>query len=183
MEEKQLEPTITERLNAYRQCLFDLEKFYEQKDALIKRVGTMQSMRMQPDKVTSSNKRRLSEEERFVLMLEKINAKIKEYETGLAEGKKDLDKHIDRLPHFEWRELIRQYYFWRCEWWQITEHFFLTDPTLYVEGAKKGTQESINPNKLRLVFQWRQRALYELEKLYNEPYIPTTQQLKIGVEK
>ena len=176
--------SIKERLSAYRQCLFDLDRFYEQKDVLIKRVGNLQSSRMQTDKVTSGNRKHLSEEERYVLYLEKINKQIAEYETALEDGKKDMNLHIDRLPRFEWREIIRQYYFWRCEWWQVTEHLFISDPHLYVEGAKKGTQESINPNYLRVVFQWRNRALDELEKLYNIPHIPTVRQLTlIGKEE
>lgn len=173
------EPTIKERLIAYRQCLFDLDKFYEQKDAFIKRIGSIRSVNFSADKVTVGNHKRLSDEERYVLYLEKINNKINEYENTLEAGKKDIDKYIDRLPRFEYREIIRQYYFWRCEWWQVAEHLFISDPHLYIEGAKRGTQESINPNFLRQVFNWRNKAFNELEKLYNTPYIPATQQMHI----
>lgn len=171
--------TIAERLSAYRQCLFDLDKLYEQKDALIKRVGQLQSLRLVPDKVQSGNKRRLSEEERYVLYLEKVNKQISEYESALEAGKKEMYGYIDRLPRFEWREMIRQYYFWRCEWWQVAEHLFISDPNLYVPDTKKGTQESINSNFMRVVYQWRHKALSELERIYNTPYIPAPQQLHL----
>ena len=154
-----------DRLMRYKQYVSELNTLYERKHQLEQTMG-LSSYDFSKIKVTT-NKRRLTEEEQFVIRLEKINRKISEIEPIVRAGRLEFESQIERIAHLDWRykEILQSYYVDNVKAKEIVITLF-------------GNSE---PESWKQFYRLQKAALRELQKVSKKPFIEIEQQLVLEV--
>lgn len=138
---------------------------------LINKINSLKSIDYSKDKVINGASIHVSEQERFVLKLEKINKLITEAETVLLPAKKRLIKQIVRIKNPNHRAVLILYF---------VERRKLTDIVEYIFDVQLDYEEKKDTTYLDCVKRWKREAIEKLEELNNKAYVPV-KQLQIGV--
>lgn len=153
------------RLMRYRQYVFQLNTLYQRKHELEQSLG-LKGYSFADTKVTNGNKKQLSEQEQFVIRLERINKKIQEIEPIVKSERIEFEKQIERIAHLDWRykEILQSYYIDGIKSKEIVSTIF-------------GDSDSAWKDFYRL----QKSAIRELQKVSAKPFIEVEQQLVIEV--
>ena len=102
------------------------------------------------------------------MSLQKINAKIADYESWLKPEKEIIKTQIARIKKWHFRKILVLRYIEKWKWLEIIDEFF---------GFEDDFEDEKNLKYKDKIFDWNRRALAELEKVSAMPYIPSTKQL------
>lgn len=170
------EPITTQRLDDFGAIMREYEVLKDQKYKLEKRLG-LSGVDYSKIKVTSGNGQKLSEQERFTIALQRINAKIADYESWLIPEKEKIKTQIARIRYCQnalyYRRLLVLRYIEHWKWAEIIQEFFELE---YDYEAEK------NLKYRDTVMYWNRRALEELAKISAQPYVPAAKQLTIALK-
>ncbi len=161
------EPITIERLDNYAEIVKEYDYLLHQKNNLIKKLG-LKGVDYSKIKVTSGNGAKISEQEHYVMSLQKINAKIADYESWLKPEKEIIKTQIARIKKWHFRKILVLRYIEKWKWLEIIDEFF---------GFEDDFEDEKNLKYKDKIFDWNRRALAELEKVSAMPYIPSTKQL------
>lgn len=161
------DPITIERLDNYAEIVKEYDYLLHQKNNLIKKLG-LKGVDYSKIKVTSGNGAKISEQEHYVMSLQKINAKIADYESWLKPEKEIIKTQIARIKKWHFRKILVLRYIEKWKWSEIIDEFF---------GFEDDFEDEKNLKYKDKIFDWNRRALAELEKVSAMPYIPSTKQL------
>lgn len=172
------EPITRERLDRYLDSCKTLA-YYEQKKRNLERKLGLSGVDYSKIKVTTGNGNKMSEQERHVLILERINKEI----TALrAEVKPEHDiivAQIRRVNSSRSRTIITLKYIERRTTQELVEWFFCEDPLWNPDNNLtefKKTPEYENYRRQYLL--WQQKAIEDLEQVSGAPFAPANQVFK-----
>ena len=161
------EPITIERLDNYAAIAKEYDFLLHQKNNLIKKLG-LKGVDYSKIKVTSGNGVKISEQEHYVMSLQKINAKLHEYEGWLPFEKEIIKTQIARIKKWQFRKILVLRYIEKWKWSEIIQEFFEFEDDFEEEKHFKYWDK---------MMCWNRRARAELEKVSAMPYIPSTKQL------
>ncbi len=161
------EPITIERLDNYAEIVKEYDYLLHQKNNLIKKLG-LKAVDYSKIKVTSGNGAKVSEQEHYVMSLQKVNAKIANYESWLKPEKEIIKTQIARIKKWHFRKILVLRYIEKWKWSEIIDEFF---------GFEDDFEDEKNLKYKDKIFDWNRRALVELEKVSAMPYISNTKQL------
>lgn len=164
------EPITIERLDNYSEIEKEYKFLLRQKENLIKKIGTLSGVDYSKIKVTSGNGAKISEQEHYVMSLQKINAKITDYENWLKPEKEIIKTQIARIKKWHFRKILVLRYIEKWKWSEIIDEFF---------GFEDDFEEEKNLKYKDKIFDWNRRALAELEKVSAKPYVKASKQLTL----
>lgn len=159
------EPITVQRLDDFGAIMREYNVLKQQKFKLEKRLG-LSGIDYSKQKVTSGNSNRLSEEERFVFALNRINNKLKDYETWLLPEKEKIISQISRIKRQEYRKVLVLRYIEKWKWSEIIQECFWFE--VDYEEEKQGKYKD-------KILYWNRQALKELEETSKKPYIEVKQ--------
>lgn len=161
------EPITIERLDNYAEIVKEYDYLLHQKNNLIKKLG-LKGVDYSKIKVTSGNGAKISEQEHYVMSLQKINAKIADYESWLKPEKEIIKSQIARIKKWHFRKILVLRYIEKWKWSEIIDEFF---------GFEDDFEDEKNLKYKDKIFDWNRRALAELEKVSAMPYKKAAKQL------
>lgn len=159
------EPITIQRLDDFGAVMREYNDLKSQKFKLEKRLG-LSGVDYSKIKVTSGNGLKFSEEERFVLALQKINSKMQEYEKWLIPEKEVIVKQIARVKRQEYRKILVLRYIEKWKWSEIIQECF------WFEADYEDEKQNKYKDK---VLYWNRQALKELEEVSQKPYVKIEQ--------
>lgn len=168
----QYEPITKKRLDDFGEIVREYNELRRQKFLITKKLG-IKSVDFSKVKVSNGDSRRISEEERYVLKLEKINNKIKEYEEWITPEKKIILSQIARVKRWEFRKVLVYRYIEKWKISEIVQDFFEFEDDYETNKDKY---------KERVMY-WLDRGFQELEQISAKPYIEVKQLNFMGVNK
>ena len=163
------EPITIERLDNYAEIVKEYDYLLHQKNNLIKKLG-LKAVDYSKIKVTSGNGAKISEQEHYVMSLQKINAKIADYESWLKPEKEIIKTQIARIKKWHFRKILVLRYIEKWKWSEIIDEFF---------GFEDDFEDEKNLKYKDKIFDWNRRALAELEKVSAMPYVKASKQLTL----
>lgn len=163
------EPITLKRLDDYAEILKEYKRLVIQKLRLQSRLG-LSGVDYSAIKVTSGNSHKISEQEYWVMSLEKLNKKILEYRDWILPEQDILKTQIGRISKMHYRQLLILRYIFRFKWLRIIKEFF---------GFEEDFDEEKNLKYKDKIFDWNKAALAELEKVSAKPYVPIQRQMTI----
>lgn len=159
-----------ERLDKYKELVKELDSLLEQKKKIVSKLG-LQGVNYSKDKVTVGNKHKLTEEERYTNALIKINSDIDKIRPIIQKEHLILKTQISRIKKWEYRKLLVYRYIEDWKWSEISQDFF---------EFEDDYQEEKNDKYHTKLMYWHRRALEELQKVSERPFIKY-QQLNLEV--
>jgi len=166
------EPITIQRLDDFGAVMREYQDLKNQKYKLEKRLG-LSGVDYSKIKVTSGNGQKLSEQERFTIALQKINAKMLEYEQWLKPEKQIIITQIARIKRQEYRKILVLRYIEKWKWSEIIQECFWFEADYETEKQSKYKDK---------VLYWNRQALKELEEISQKPYVKV-EQLVLGANK
>lgn len=157
-----------ERLKLFSEMQKEYNTLLERKKKMERRLNSLNAVDYSKIKVTSGDNKCVSTQERFVVALEEINAKIHEYEGWLPFEKEIIKNQIARIYKPRYRQVLVLRYIERWKWSDIIEECFWYEDDF--EEEKCGKYKD-------MVMYWNRRALEELKKISAKPYVPISRQL------
>ena len=164
------EPITIERLDNYSEIEKEYNFLLRQKENLIKKIGTLSGVDYSKIKVTAGNGAKISEQEHYVMSLQKINSKLHEYEGWLPFEKEIIKTQIARIKKWHLRKILVLRYIEKWKWSEIINEFF---------GFEDDFEEEKNLKYKDKIFDWNKAALAELEKISAKPYVKASKQLTL----
>lgn len=161
------EPITLKRLDDYAEILKEYKRLVIQKLQLQSRLG-MSGVDYSAIKVTSGSTHKISEQEHWVMSLEKLNKKLLEYRSWILPEEEILKTQICRISKMHYRQLLILRYIFRFKWSRIIKEFF---------GFEDDFEEEKNLKYKDKIFDWNKAALAELEKISAKPYVKASKQL------
>ncbi len=145
--------TITlERLNDYTEIVKEMDFLLKKKEQLKARLEALKSPDYTKPKVTGSESK-TSEQEHYVISLERINKKIDEYKSWLLPEHERIKHEIANIKKWQYRKLLVYRYLEKWKWSEIIKEFFEFEDDFEDEKDCKYKEK---------VMYWHRRALKEL---------------------
>lgn len=171
--EYQYEEITPERLDNYRVINKEYETLLRYKQNLIQKIGILRAVDYTRERVQSGNAPKISEQERYAMALQKINAKIAEYEVWIQPEKEIIKNQISRIRNCEnatdYRRILVLRYIEKWKFSEITQELFWLERDFEENGNKYKDK----------TMRWHREALQKLEKISTQPYVPIAKQLHI----
>ena len=164
------EPITIERLDNYSEIEKEYNYLLNQKLNIIKKINTLHGIDYSKIKVTSGNGSKISEQEHYVMMLQKINKKLADYESWLKPEKEIINIQIARVKKWNYRKILVLRYIEKWKWSEIIDEFFCFEADF--------EEEKNNKYKDKILY-WNRQALSELEKVSTKPYVKASKQLTL----
>lgn len=159
------EPITIQRLDDFGAVFREYESLKDQKYKLEKQLG-LSGVDYSKMKVTKGNGQNFSEQERFAIALQKINAKLLEYEQWLNPEKEIIVSQISRIKRQEYRKILVLRYIEKWKWSEIIQECFWFEADYEIEKQSKYKDK---------VLYWNRQALKELETISQKPYVKVEQ--------
>ena len=163
------EPITIQRLDDFGAVMREYQDLKNQKYKLEKRLG-LSGVDYSKIKVTSGNGQKISEQERFTIALQKINAKLTDYESWINPEKDIIVHQIARVKRQEYRKILVLRYIEKWKWSEIIQECFWYEADYEIEKQSKYKDK---------VLYWNRQALKELEEVSQKPYVKV-EQLVLG---
>ncbi len=164
------EPITIQRLNDYTEIVKELDSLLRNKEQIKAKLGILQGVDYSKIKVTAGNGRKTSEQEHYAMALQKINKKIDEYKAWLIPEHQIIKTQIARVKKGKYRKVLVYRYLEKWKWSEIIQDFFEFEDDF---------EEEKNSKYWDRMMYWHKRALEELEKVSNKPYLPAVKQLTL----
>lgn len=157
------EPITLQRLDNFAEVNKEYNFLLNQKRGLEKKINTLKGVDYSKIKVTSGNAYNCSEQENYILKLEKINQKLAEYEAWLKPESQIIKTQIARVKKWHYRKILVYRYIEKWKWTEIIQDFFEFEDDFQTEKDAKYREK---------IMYWNRQALAELEKISKKPYVP-----------
>lgn len=165
------EPITIQRLNDYTEIVKELDFLLRKKEQIKAKLGILSGVDYSKIKVTAGNGQKTSEQEHYAMTLQKINKKIDEYKAWLVPEHQIIKTQIARVKKWNYRKILVYRYLEKWKWSEIIQDFFEFEEDFETEKDTKYKDT---------VMYWHRRALEELEKVSNKPYLPAVEQLPLN---
>lgn len=165
------EPITIQRLNDYTEIVKELDFLLRKKEQIKAKLGILSGVDYSKIKVTAGNGQKTSEQEHYAMALQKINKKIDEYKAWLVPEHQIIKTQIARVKKWNYRKILVYRYLEKWKWSEIIQDFFEFEEDFETEKDTKYKDT---------VMYWHRRALEELEKVSNKPYLPAVEQLPLN---
>lgn len=165
------EPITIQRLNDYTEIVKELDFLLRKKEQIKAKLGILSGVDYSKIKVTAGNGQKTSEQEHYAMALQKINKKIDEYKAWLVPEHQIIKTQIARVKKWNYRKILVYRYLEKWKWSEIIQDFFEFEEDFETEKDTKYKDT---------VMYWHRRALEELEKVSNKPYLPAVKQLPLN---
>ena len=143
----------TKRLLDYTEIVKELDFLLNKKERIKERISLLKSPNYADTKVTTGGKKNISEEENYVIKLEKINKKIDEYKAWLLPEHNRIKQEIGMIKKWQYRKLLVYRYLEKWKWSEIIQEFF--------EFEDDFDEEKDFKYKEKMMY-WHRQALKEL---------------------
>ena len=163
------EPITIKRLDDFAEVSKELDFLLKKKAQLEQEAMPLKGVNYSIDRVTTGSIK-TSQEEQYVLKLEKINKKINEYNAWLIPEREIIKTQIARVKKWNYRKLLVYRYIEKMKWSEIIDEFFSFEEDYEFEQHGKYKDK---------ILYWNRRALEELEKVSSKPYVPLAKQLHL----
>lgn len=154
-------------------------KLLERKMTIVQTL-TLHGVKYSDMKVTSGNGRKLSEQERYVIALERINDEIAKLNIELEQNKEFIKTQINRITNPIYSKIIQLKYIDNWSTWEVIEDLYIGhpkwNPDMDLEEFKKSPEYEAFRNDF---YKREARAIKELEKLTGHAFVPNQNQLRI----
>lgn len=164
------EVITTDRLDNYAEIVKEYKTLLKHKKVLIEKIGTLKGVDYSGIKVQPGNGLKTTEQEHYAMKLEQINSKIAEYEAWIPPEKEIIKTQIARVRKRDYRKLLVLRYIEKWKWKEIIQEFFEFE--IDYEDQKQTKYKDT-------IMYWNRRALEELKKVSEKPYIPWYPQLPL----
>lgn len=144
-----------ERLNEYTETVTELDFLLKKKEFLKERIAALKSPDYTKSKVTCGKKQDISEQERYVITLEKINKKINDYKYKVLPEHEAIKTAISKIKKWQYRKVLVYRYLEKWKWSQIIAEFFEFEDDFDEEKNFKYKEK---------IMYWHRKALKELIK-------------------
>lgn len=174
------EPITVERLQDYTDRVKELDALLTKKKNIISKMSSLHGVDYSRIKVTAGNNAKTSEQEHYAMSLQKVNSEIDylNYKVfgvyGLIEEHRVITAQIRRIKKWNYRKILVYRYLEKWKWSEIIQDFF---------EFESDYEEEKNGKYKDTVMYWHTRALEELQKVSEKPYIPKVKQLCLAEEK
>lgn len=165
-----IEHITIERLDNFGEIMKEYNKLLEYKQNLTNKINSLSGIDYSKDKIQSGNGKKTSQQEHYVISLEKINNRIREYEAWLTPEKEIIKNQISRVPKRDYRKLLILRYIEKWKWAEIVQEFFEFERDYEAQKKLKYWDT---------VMYWNRAALNILDYVSSRPYIPEAKQLTI----
>ena len=159
------EPITIQRLDDFGAVMREYNDLKDQKWKLEKKLG-LSGVDYSKIKVTSGNGQKITEQERFTIALQKINAKLADYESWIKPEKDIIVHQIARVKRREYRKILVLRYIEKWKWSEIIQDCFWYEADYEIEKQSKYKDK---------VLYWNRQALKELEEVSQKPYVKVEQ--------
>lgn len=166
----QYEPITIERLEYYSEGVKELKHLLNQKQNLVEKISGVSGIDYSRVKVTSGNKQKTTEQERYVKSLEYINKRIDELSDWLEVEGRIILTQINRIIRWEYRRVLTERYIRKRKWSEIVQAFFEFESDFEEQKENKYREK---------VLDWNKAALKQLAEISEKPYIPVDKQLQL----
>lgn len=156
------EPITLERLDNYTEIVKEYDFLLQQKAKLTQKISTISGVDYSKEKLTGSNGSKTSQEEHYVISLEKINKKIQEYSDWLKPEHEIIKNQIARIKKWNYRKILVLRYLEKWKWMEIIDEFF---------GCEDDFDEEKNYKYKDKIMYWNRQARSALENISAQPYI------------
>ena len=143
----------TKRLLDYTEIVKELDFLLNKKERIKERISLLKSPNYADTKVTTGGKKNISEEENYVIKLEKINKKIDEYKAWLLPEHNRIKQEIGMIKKWQYRKLLVYRYLEKWKWSEIIQEFFEFEDDFDEEKDFKYKEK---------IMYWHRQALKEL---------------------
>lgn len=164
------EPITIKRLDDYTEIVKELDFLLRKKEQIKAKLGILSGIDYSKIKVTAGNGQKTSEQEHYVMALQKINKKIDEYKAWLVPEHQIIKTQIARVKKWNYRKILVYRYLEKWKWSEIIQDFFEFEDDFEEEKNLKYKDK---------IFDWNRRALAELEKVSAMPYVKASKQLTL----
>ncbi len=161
------EPITRERLKRHIENLKYYKRLIVHKEQILSALNAIKSVDFSKDRVINGNSKRLSEQENYVLRLEKINRALLTQRQLVINEQNIIKTQISRIGKIDYIKVLALRYLYCWEWKRIIKEFFEFEPD-YEEQKDYKYRDKI--------YDWHNAAILRLEKINNKPYIPIKQQ-------
>ncbi len=153
---KEYEMTITtQQLRDYTEIVKELDFLLRKKEQIKERLSVLKSPNYKEIKVKEGNRSKISEQENYVIKLEKINKKIDEYKTWLIPEHAKIKEEIARIKKWQYRNILVYRYLEKWKWSEIIQEFFEFEDDYEEEKDFKYRER---------IMYWHRKALTELSE-------------------
>lgn len=125
---KRFEPITAERLNNYRYIVKEYLQLCEDKTRIEEKIGTLKGISYDKIKVQTGNGSKITEQEHYAIMLEKVNKALWEYKGWLPDEQEIIKTQFYRLERPLYIEILTAYYINGKKWAVILEEKLGTRP-------------------------------------------------------
>lgn len=130
-------------------------------------------------KVTAGNGHRLSEQERYVSILERVNHEIDAIRAEIEPEHEIIVNQIRRLKSSKSRTIITLKYIEGRSTQDLVEYFFCDDPLFNPENNLTDFKKSPEyENYRRQYLLWQQKAIEDIEEISGVAFAPANQVFK-----
>lgn len=158
-----------EKLMLHKQYVKKLNRKREFKRELESKMG-LKSYDYSKIKVINGDSRRTSEEERFILKLEKINRELRELEAIVIPEQKEIEAQLTRVEVKDWR------------YREILQSYYIDDiPAKEIIVEIYGDKADKDPAIWKQYYRLQSAAIRELAKVSEKPFIQIERQLMLEV--
>lgn len=168
------EPITQERLDRYSETVRELDFLLRQKESIKAKVGNLSGIDYSKIKVTSGNSNKVSEQERYTAALSDINEKIDKLRAVVIPEHNIIKTQIARVKKWNYRKVLILRYLEKWKWSEIVDEFFSFEAD-YDEGKFGKYKDTI--------MYWNRRAIEELTKVSEKPYVSKQNQLTLNLEE
>lgn len=166
------EPITKERLDRYLDSCKMLAYYEDKKRNLEKKLG-LSGVDYSKIKVTVGNGHKMSEQERYVTILERVNKEISNLRQEIKPEHEIIVSQIKRINSSRSRTIITLKYIEKRSTQDLVEYFFCDDPLWNPNGdiaEFKRTAEYENYRRQYLL--WQQKAIEDLEAVTGVVFEP-----------
>lgn len=167
------EPITLQRMSDFAEIQKEYQELLDRKKKMTARLSSLPAVDYTRVHVANGSSKPISAQERYVLALERLNAEIRKYEGWLPFEKEIIKNQIARISKPRYRQVLILRYLERWKWSEIIEECCWFEPDFEEEKHNKYKD---------IVMYWNRRALEELEKVSNKPYVPISRQLVLDEE-
>lgn len=151
----------------------------ERKQAIIETLG-IHGVKFSDMKVTTGNAKKASEQERYVIALERINNELSKLSSELEKDKEFIKSQLRRMTNPISSKIIQLKYIDNWHTWEIIEDLYIGNPKWNPDMDLEEFKKSPEYEAFRNDFYKREtRAIAELEKLTGTAFVPNQNQLRI----
>lgn len=165
------EPITKERLQKFYAYSVYAEKLTRQIEEFKTNYNSLKSIDTSKTKVINGNSITTSEQEQYLAVIENKTKKLDKVRSFVNGEKIIIETQIERMTNPEYKDILTERYLKLKDWKNISLEYF---------GNEKDYWTYRESKYHFIIMTWHKRAVAELKKISEKPYIPIETQLTLG---